>query len=369
MTQQSDVLSQRTYEVFNQINNTINRMSDEELRENIESILNQITSEARELMGQEWKCALFLVEPDEDLLTVRARSGLEEDIWAKIEIKPGESITGKTFESGEMQVIPHVFEFGPKYPQTNKEAKAMLSRPVYDAGKPVGVFNVYLDTPHEFASSEIAQVDMVVSQAELAISRARRSEALEQAALQTIYTLVKTMGARSPYTREHMDRVGMHCQRMGTELDLPREKLRNIRVGGRLHDIGKLGIGDDILYKAGKLTEEEREKVVQHPQAGVDIIKGITHLEPIVPLIQYHHERMDGQGYFGLSKEEIPLGARIIAVADTFDTMTDPKRPYNLEPKSQEQAIEEIKNNAGTQFDPEVVQAFLATQNHSNSTN
>lgn len=125
-----------------------------------------------------------------------------------------------------------------------------------------------------------------------------------------------------------------------------------------LHDIGKIGINESILNKPGKLSEEEYEMVKLHPKMGADIIKGIKFLEPVVPIIYHHQERYDGKGYpDGIKGEQIPIGARIIAVLDTYDAMTT-DRPYR-KALSREAAIAEVKRCSGTQFDPQVVEVFL----------
>ena len=140
---------------------------------------------------------------------------------------------------------------------------------------------------------------------------------------------------------------------------LTEDQVDLIKKAAQLHDIGKIGIDDSILNKPGKLTPEEFDVVKQHPSKAEEILKPLEFLNEALSLIKLHHERYDGKGYpLGVNGEEIPLGARIMAVADTYDAMIS-GRPYRKSVFTKEQVIEEIKSNAGTQFDPKIVDAFL----------
>jgi putative nucleotidyltransferase with HDIG domain len=136
------------------------------------------------------------------------------------------------------------------------------------------------------------------------------------------------------------------------------EEIKNIKLAGILHDIGKIGTYDHLLDKPGKLTAEEYEIVKKHPSQGATILKEIKQLREIIPIIEYHHEKLDGTGYpYGLMGEEIPIGAKILHVADSFDSMTS-NRPYRNSPGIQ-YALSELNKYKGIQFDSDVVDAFL----------
>jgi HD-GYP domain-containing protein (c-di-GMP phosphodiesterase class II) len=141
-------------------------------------------------------------------------------------------------------------------------------------------------------------------------------------------------------------------------LDVSPDELENIRQAAVLHDLGKVGISDKILHKKSKLTEKEFAQIKKHPQIAADIIRPIQFMHDIVPLVLYHHERWDGKGYpAGLKGEDIPIGARIIAIADVYQALTS-NRPYRKAfPKRK--ALQIIKEGAGTQFDPRIVATFL----------
>ncbi|MDP2279231.1 MAG: HD-GYP domain-containing protein [Nitrospirota bacterium] len=141
-------------------------------------------------------------------------------------------------------------------------------------------------------------------------------------------------------------------------MGLSERKIEDIRIAALLHDIGKIGTYDIVLDKPGKLTDEELALVKMHPAKGEEILRPIKQLQYILPIIRYHHERMDGSGYPDrLKGDEIPLLAKILCAADSFDSMTA-DRPYRPSP-GKEHAIAELKRCSGTQFDPEVVEAFL----------
>jgi HD-GYP domain-containing protein (c-di-GMP phosphodiesterase class II) len=152
----------------------------------------------------------------------------------------------------------------------------------------------------------------------------------------------------------------MMAQSLATEMGWEEEKLWEVKMGGILHDIGKLGVPDAILNKSETLTFEEFEAMKQHPICGSKILEGIPFLAPAVPYVLYHHERFDGKGYpYGLRKDQIPLQGRLMAVVDTFDAMTS-DRPYR-KAKTFKQALDEIRDCADTQFDPEMAELFLKT--------
>lgn len=160
------------------------------------------------------------------------------------------------------------------------------------------------------------------------------------------------------YTKCHCNRVSEYCVLIGKKLGLPQEDLDKLRIGGLFHDIGKIGISDNVLKKEAKLTNEEYDEIQTHTSLGVDILTKNKVFKEIIPIVEYHHEKYDGNGYpFKLKGDEIPLAARITAVADTFDAMTS-KRIYR-DPMSLTDVIEEFKKCSGTQFDPNIVNTFL----------
>jgi HD-GYP domain-containing protein (c-di-GMP phosphodiesterase class II) len=176
--------------------------------------------------------------------------------------------------------------------------------------------------------------------------------------LNSVRMLAAAIDAKDPYTRGHSERVARYSIGIGKNLNLPEKEMRNLRISALLHDVGKIGIDDRILRKPGALSEDEFEVMKGHPVKGAAIMSGVAQLIDIIPGMKYHHEKWSGGGYpDGLEGEQIPMQARIVAIADTFDAMTT-NRPYQ---KAMElgYVVEKIKSFAGTRFDPRVVDAFV----------
>jgi putative nucleotidyltransferase with HDIG domain len=172
---------------------------------------------------------------------------------------------------------------------------------------------------------------------------------------QTIEALSKAVDARDPYTRNHSSRVSHIAEAMCRVMRLPESEIEKIKWSGLLHDIGKIGIRDNILLKEGPLDKRERILMNQHPTIGAEIVAPASQLAPEAPLIKAHHEWFNGSGYpDGIEALDIPLGARILTVADAYEAMTS-SRPYRKTPLTHEQAVEQLEKFAGIQFDPEIV--------------
>ncbi len=176
--------------------------------------------------------------------------------------------------------------------------------------------------------------------------------------LSTIQALSKSLEAKDPFTSGHSNRVEKYAVELAEASDLSFEKIQDIKIAAALHDIGKIGINDQILNKAAKLTQEEYQQVMEHPAIGADIIRNVDFLRNITGIIKHHHERYDGNGYpDGLKGDQIPIEACILAIADSYDAMTT-DRPYR-KALTQKEAIEELEQNAGTQFHPVLSEKFI----------
>jgi len=189
------------------------------------------------------------------------------------------------------------------------------------------------------------------------------NEKLEKAYMESIETLRYTVEAKDVYTRGHSDRVSEYSVLIGKHLGLSDDDLKTLKIGGLFHDVGKIGIPDSILLKAEKLTDDEYSEIKNHPTIGVHILSNATIFQDIIPIVKHHHERFDGHGYPGrLQGEDIPIFARIAAVADTFDAMTS-RRSYR-DALSLDIVKEEITKCSGTQFDPQIANVFLEILNN-----
>jgi putative nucleotidyltransferase with HDIG domain len=188
-------------------------------------------------------------------------------------------------------------------------------------------------------------------------------ESLRQASIEFIQSLASALDARDPYTAGHSRRVSQYACAIARSMKLPPKELEEVRVGALLHDIGKIGIADSILQKPGRLSEEEHRLIQEHPSIGRRILDGVQGLQPYLGVVELHHENWDGSGYpHGLRREETPLAARIVKIADAYDAMTS-DRPYRRG-MPHEEALAVIAKFAGTQMDPNVVQVFLQLGRH-----
>jgi putative nucleotidyltransferase with HDIG domain len=178
---------------------------------------------------------------------------------------------------------------------------------------------------------------------------------------QTIGALAEAVDKRDPYTSKHSHRVKSIAVDIGREMRVGAAELEALEWGGLLHDVGKIGVPDNVLLKTDRLTRDERMTMNAHPVLGAQIISPVTKLAPELPIIRHHHEWFNGSGYPDrLIGDEIPKLARILHVADAFEAMTA-QRPYRMTPLTPEQALSELRKFAGIQFDPTVVDAFVRT--------
>ncbi|MDD5431815.1 MAG: diguanylate cyclase [Candidatus Omnitrophica bacterium] len=179
-----------------------------------------------------------------------------------------------------------------------------------------------------------------------------------QSLVESIFAFAKTIELKDRYTGEHVENTVQYATDIARALALPKEEIELVKQAAMLHDLGKIGISEKILLKESKLSKKEFEEIKKHPQIGADIIRPIQFLHGLIPFIFYHHERWDGKGYpSGIKGEEIPMGARIIAIADVFQALIS-DRPYR-KAFSKKDAIKIIEEGAGSQFDPSIVSIFL----------
>jgi len=199
---------------------------------------------------------------------------------------------------------------------------------------------------------------IAIAVAHLYEAKQRTVDDLQNAYHGVLEIFSKFIDTADQYTEAHSARVSAYATEIARRHGLDEGSVEDVRVAALLHDVGKLDIGAEVLRKAGELTEEEWRAIRRHPALGAQLVgRAGGMLRAAVPLILYHHERIDGDGYYGLTGDEIPIGARIIAVCDAFDAMTT-TRSYRVA-RSVEQAIETLQNEAGSHFDAEVVALFV----------
>lgn len=238
-----------------------------------------------------------------------------------------------------------------------REEISMLVSPLTGKKSEIGAFIIVQKPPKEFFANEIKLINTLASHAGLFIENTLIYSEFEELLTGSINCLIKALEASSPWTAGHTERVVHYAMAIGKELNLSRAELERLKIAALLHDIGKIGVPDYILNKPGKLDEEESLIIKGHTMKAEEILLSLKPCGDIIHEIKYHHERWDGKGFYGLKGEAIPFIARIIAVADAFDAMTT-DRPYRKRLSFEEAALE-IEKAEGTQFDPEIVKAFL----------
>ena len=253
---------------------------------------------------------------------------------------------------------------------TSLVAENKITLPITDSTLGIiGLLSVVLKTPPKY--DQIQLMEVFTRQISSAIGNARLHAVvheknnqldsaysqLQSSYLEIISTMRRVVDAKDTYTRGHSDRVSYYAYHLAQRLGYDAQFCENVRLAGLFHDVGKLSIPDDILLKSSKLTSDEYQIIKTHPRNGIELLSVITHFRPILPAVLSHHERMDGRGYpDGLSGQNIPVAARIIAVTDTFDAMTS-DRQYRTS-LDFDRAMDELERAKGTQLDAHIVTVF-----------
>jgi len=240
----------------------------------------------------------------------------------------------------------------------HKDIKQEMAAPLIYNNEIIGVFIVDTFKPHNFDQSKLSTLCSFASLASTALYNAKLYSDLHSNYISTAKALAKAIEAKDISTKGHCDRVTDLSLRTAKHLAFSDERVKKIKIAAILHDIGKIGIPEHILNKPSSLTSEEYSIIKNHSTIGYEILSDISHLESERQIIYQHHERYDGKGYpLGLCGMSILPEAKILALADAFDAMTS-ARPYK-DTMTISEAIEEIKRNRGTQFDPEIASSFI----------
>ena len=326
--------------------------------EGIDNLLNLIIENSAAALEAQ-RGTLMLVDGEKQELYVKtAWSNNGQTADANLRLKIGEGIPGLVVkERRAMRSTGKSSSLG--FSNTHQDEATVLSVPLQLRDHPLGVLTVLReDAERPFTEDDEMLLGSIGSQMAVAIENYRLNLDVEHTYLETIMALALAVEAKDPYSAGHSKRVGYYAMKIGEQIGLDEEMLRTLNDAGVLHDIGKIGIKDEILLKPAPLDPDEQKIMQQHSAIGEAIVRPIRSLSKVVALVRHHHERFDGAGYpNGLKGEAIPLGARILAVADTYDAIiTD--RPYRKR-MSIERAKDELRRNAGHQHDPAVVEAFL----------
>ncbi|MBI5102465.1 MAG: HD domain-containing protein [Nitrospirae bacterium] len=318
-----------------------------------DEICSRITEEALNTLGVRSAAVLFIDEKKQALYT-KASLGT----WDASKIfEKDEGVIWKAIASKKPAAFCRLPET--EYQGYLPDVGSLMVCPLLGKAKTVGALLVAdKQNGDEFFSSDSKLLMAISSQAGLAIENALLYSELESLLVGAIRSLVKALEASSCWTAGHTERVTEYALGIGRVLGLGDETLERLKISSLLHDIGKIATPKEILNKDRMLDYEEWLEIKRHPNRGAEILVELTQFEDIILSIKYHHEHWDGaNGIYGLKGDEIPLMARILSVADAYDAMTS-DRPYRAMMTPSE-AIKEVTRCSGTQFDPEVVRAFL----------
>ncbi len=307
--------------------------------------------------------SLLLIDEEKNELFFEVALGEKGEKVKEIRLRMGEGIAGWVAKTGEPVIIDDVQNDPRFFKDADKKSsfvtRNMMCVPVKSEGKAIGVLqSINKLKGGKFTKDDLEGFISLADQVAIAIEKSRLYQELRDTFFCAAEALADAIEKRDPYTGGHTKRVLQYSMTIGKYLDLKESELERLRLAAVLHDIGKIGIEDSILRKKDKLSPDEYEMVKKHPVWGAEIMGHIKQLKDVIPGMRYHHERMDGNGYPDhLHDNEIPIIAKIISVADTFDAITT-ERPYQ-ESLSVNVAFKELRGSAGTQFDSRVVEAFL----------
>jgi putative nucleotidyltransferase with HDIG domain len=307
--------------------------------------------------------SLLLLDAKREHLYFEVALGEKEETVKTVTLNVGEGIAGWVAKNGEPLLV-NAPDKDPRFfkgvdGKTGYKTRNMICVPVKTRGRLVGVLEaINKKGTQGFSDEDLSLFASLADLVAIALDNARLYQELEEMFFQTAESLSDAIEKRDPYTGGHTKRVTTYSLAIARHLLLKPDETKWLRLASVLHDVGKIGIEDQILRKQEPLSREEFAIIKHHSNIGAEIITHVRQLREIIPGVRYHHEQIDGGGYpEGLKGEQMPMLAKIVAVADTYDAMTT-DRPYR-KAKPKEVAIEELKKYSGTQFDKDVVEAFI----------
>lgn len=323
----------------------------------IDEVLKHICLEARKILDYDI-AAIMTVNSSHDRLIVKHCTGIAvENMHGRTVDITHEGICGYVARTKKPILVHDVKNF-PGYIEIHSGVKQEMSAPLIFGDEMLGVFNVESLKDNNFDDDKLNLLCAFANLAAMALNNARLYENIANTYYLTSKSLAKAIEAKDRYTRGHCDRVTELATKTAEFMGFDIKRINSLKFAATLHDIGKIGISESILNKAGALNTDEFNQIKMHPKIGCDILSEIDFLEHERRIIYQHHERIDGRGYpQGLKGDEILLEAKILAIADSFDAMTS-KRSYK-EPMPVYAALEEIRRNIGTQFDADVSEIFI----------
>jgi len=333
----------------------------------LDEVLSSAFNSAVKILNAETG-SLMLFDSEGEVLTIKKSYGLNEEIIRKTRVKKGETIVGWVAQNGKPLIIHGRADLPVRCTQTGivpikgrkkYEKVNSICVPLKTRKGVIGVVNLNRkEDANPFTEDNLKLLFTMANDVAFAIENATLYQNLHESYLSIIRALVSALELKDSHTRGHSESVTRYAVALAKKLKLFPQEIESIEVAAILHDVGKIGVQESILNKPGKLNNEEWKEMKRHPEFSYKILKEVNFPWEIKPVIYAHHERYNGKGYPArLKGEKIPLGARILAVADTFAAMTS-DRAYR-KGLSKEMAIEELKRVAGTQLDPELVKVFV----------
>ena len=307
--------------------------------------------------------SLLLVHEEKRYLYFEVALGEREEDIKTISLNFGEGIAGWVAQHGKPLIVNSPKKdrrfFKGVDERTEFNTRNIICVPVRVKEKTIGVLEaINKKGKGRFNQEDLSLLTSLADQVAIALDNSRLYQELEEMFFQTAESLADAIEKRDSHTGGHTQRVTLYSQAIAKYLQLTPSERKWVKITSVLHDIGKIGIEDDILKKPKPLSPEEFHIIKRHSNMGAEIIEHIRQLKEIIPGVKYHHEQVDGKGYpDGLRGEDIPILAKIVAVSDTYDAMTT-DRPYR-KAVDKKMAIDELKRCSGTQLDKEVVEAFI----------
>ena len=307
--------------------------------------------------------SLLLIDEEKQQLYFEVALGDKEEAVKTITLGMGEGIAGWVAKNGRPLIV-NTPEKDPRFykgadERTEFKTRNIMCVPVKVRDRVIGVLEaINKKRGEKFDREDLFLFVSLADQVAIALDNARLYEELEEMFFQTAESLADAIEKRDLYTGGHTRRVTSYSLAIACYLQLKSSEKRCLKIAAVLHDVGKIGIEDQILRKPEPLSPEEYNTIKRHTSMGAEILEHIRQLREIIPGVKYHHEQMNGRGYpDGLKGEEVPVIAKIVAVADTYDAMTT-DRPYR-KALSKKVAMEELRRCAGAQLDGQVVEAFV----------
>jgi HD-GYP domain-containing protein (c-di-GMP phosphodiesterase class II) len=338
----------------------------------LSQVLSLITAKSAEMM-QAKASSLRLLNKTRKELQLKAFYGQGKKMhFLKGNLRVGESIAGRVVKSGKHYIIKNLYNDS-RYKDMRMAKRqhlcSMLSVPLFERGRPFGVLSIYSQHRNFYDRSHADILAMFAAQAAIAISNAKLYEQTKVNYMDAIRFLSNALDAKDRYTLGHSERVAEIALNIAVKLGLTEAQKDAVQYASYLHDVGKVGVDSRTLSKPGALDKDEWEEVARHPMIGARLVSDIGILHNLVPTILHHHAHYAGGGYpdRNLKHHDIPIGARILAVADAYEAMVS-DRPYRRA-LTHNCAIRELKRCAGKQFDPCIVTAFLKVINDGNLEN